>query len=76
MFQNPNQMVIHRTFGVKLRRLLAFNGGRNLRQDREQQAAFPQQMQSARRVRRTKQFEQFLPNAFGAHIQNFLCRGP
>src|SRR5207237_10916743 len=58
MFQNPNQMVKDRTFGVKLRRLLEYHGGRNLRQDWEQQAAFPQQVQSARRVRRTVQFEQ------------------
>ena len=41
-------------------------GSGDLRQDLFQQAALPQQLQAARRVRRTQQLHQFLADALGA----------
>ena len=58
----------HIALGVVFGRLLAADGGRQLRQHLGQQPALVQQVEPARGVRRAEQFQQLIADALGAHF--------
>ena len=69
--QHQPDVLKHRAFGMKIRRLLARHRGDDFGQNAGQQSAFEQQNQPARGVRRREQFDEFVANPLGADEFDF-----
>ena len=71
MFEHEYQVIENAAFRMEIRRLFTSESGGDLGERLDQQSALLQQFKSARGVRGTEQFDQFVPNSLGADSANF-----
>jgi len=75
ILEHEEQVIEHGSFRMKIGRLFARDGGGDFRQDLFEQAALAKEVEAARGVRRTEEFDQFVANTFRADRADFgRCR--
>jgi hypothetical protein len=71
ILQHEEEVVEDRSFRVKIGGLIAACGGGDFGQDLFEQTALAKEVEAARRVGRTEQFDEFVADALGADGMNF-----
>lgn len=71
IFEHQEQVVEDCSFGMKIGRLITGDGGGNFGQDLFKQPALAKEVEATRGVGRAEEFDEFVPDSFGADGMNF-----